>query len=199
MKTAVQTLLLLSLLFVSSNAQDGGSTPEARLLMACMSERGEDPVQDVMRALEAGADINVVDKRSGQTPLMAAVLRGKDQIVHNLLANGADVTISEKDGYTPAHGAAFQGRLGVMRQLNEHGIDIIHDEHTDGFLPFHRACWGRNADHTKVVEFLLDEGVNPDIEARDGDRCIEMTKNKRTIKLLKHYGAAPSRSEEEEL
>lgn len=40
----------------------------------------------------------------GQTPLMHAVLTGKENSVRKLLAENADVTIGEKDGYTPMHG-----------------------------------------------------------------------------------------------
>lgn len=59
----------------------------------------------------------------GQTPLMHAVLMGKEHAVRALLAAGADTSISEKDGYTPCHGAGFQGRAAIMLQLIEAGLD----------------------------------------------------------------------------
>ena len=43
----------------------------------------------------------------GQTPLMAAVLKGKFDAFKHLLGHGADVFIGENDGYTPVHGAGF--------------------------------------------------------------------------------------------
>ena len=53
--------------------------------------------------------INLKDKKSGQTPLMMAVLMGRDEAVKTLLARDeVDVTIPEKDGYNPLHGAGFQ-------------------------------------------------------------------------------------------
>eukprot|EP00545_Synedropsis_sp_CCMP1620_P010407 CAMPEP_0119015526 /NCGR_PEP_ID=MMETSP1176-20130426/11180_1 /TAXON_ID=265551 /ORGANISM="Synedropsis recta cf, Strain CCMP1620" /LENGTH=200 /DNA_ID=CAMNT_0006968825 /DNA_START=59 /DNA_END=661 /DNA_ORIENTATION=+ len=187
--------LLLSLLLVATFADEEVERhPEAELLMACMGSG--DPVEVVTEALEAGADIDVIDKNSGQTPLMAAILRGKTETAKLLLKKGADVTIGEKDGYTPAHGAGFQGRPAVMEALKEHGIDVLHDQHEDGFYPFHRACWGSKKGHTATVEYLLKAGVDVNLEGGDGKRCIEMTRNKRTKAVLKQYNAEPSREPE---
>ena len=44
-------------------------------------------------------DLNIQGK-GGQTPLMFAVLRGKEQAVKVLLKAGVDTTIGEQDGYT---------------------------------------------------------------------------------------------------
>lgn len=97
MTSLLRILFLLSLLLVASFAEDEDGQHEANLLMACMSGKDDD-VGAVKDALGSGADINIHDKRSGQTPLMAAVLRGKVKIVRYLLSQGADVTIAEKDG-----------------------------------------------------------------------------------------------------
>lgn len=61
----------------------------------------------VLLALGNGADINARGP-GDQTPLMAAVLGGKTEVVKALLLSGADTTLPEKDGYTPMHGAGFQ-------------------------------------------------------------------------------------------
>lgn len=59
----------------------------------------------------------------GQTPLMHAVLMGKEHAVRALLKAGANTAIGEKDGYTPCHGAGFQGRSSIMRLLIDHGLN----------------------------------------------------------------------------
>ena len=70
----------------------------------------ENDVEAIKRHLKGGADQNAIHPGSGQTPLMMAVLMGKDKVVEYLLSKEAqaDVTIPEKDGYTPMHGAGFQ-------------------------------------------------------------------------------------------
>ena len=62
--------------------------------------------------------INQQDPGSGQTPLMMAVLMGREGVVEVLLAEPAvDASIPEKDGYTPLHGAGFQGRARIASML----------------------------------------------------------------------------------
>jgi ankyrin repeat protein len=171
--------------------------PEAKLLSSCMNRKSDaESLQGVMDALQQGADIDIVDTKSGQTPLMAAILRGKFLVVQYLLEHGADVTVAEKDGFNPAHGAAHAGNLEIMQLLHDRGLDVISDEHVDGSLPFHHACRGKTSGHTRVVEYLLKVGVDPDLEDSDGNRCIEITRNVRTKQVLVSYGASASRLDE---
>jgi len=162
--------------------------PFEDLIAACITGRGIDIVEDVKNALEKGADINEQHERSGQTPLMAATLRGKINIVKYLLSEGADLTIPERQGYTPAHGAAFQGRPDVMKVLIDAGADV-NVKHEDGFFPLHRTCWGKEERHAETLQILLDHGVPHDIKSDEGKVCREISTNKYTLKVLaKHTG-----------
>ena len=49
------------------------------------------------------------------------------------------------------HGAGFQGRAEIAKILMKNGVDIHGTTHTDGYLPFHRACWGRELIHAETV------------------------------------------------
>ncbi len=130
-----------------------------------------------------GANINVKDERSGQTPLMAAVLRGKINIVKYLISVGADTTVGEAKGYTAPHGAAFQGRPDVMETLIEAGLDV-NSYHEDGFVPLHRVCWGNEQRHADTLRVLLDHGVPHDIMSKDGKTCKDMTANEAVLEVL---------------
>ena len=118
--------------------------------------------KDVKRILEENVDslasfINQQDPSSGQTPLMMAVLMGKDEVVRLLLKEPTvDASIPEKDGYTPFHGAGFQGRASIARMLikDSRGLDP-NDRHKDGFQPIHRACWGGEARHAETVKVSM--------------------------------------------
>lgn len=165
------------------------SAASQRLLDACLS-----PNEDVatVRTLltDESVDINVKDPASGQTPLMASVLRGKAAFVEILLQHGADATIPEKDGYTPPHGAAFQGRTSVLEVLELFGV-AQQEYHKDGYLPFHRACWGRTERHSEFVRYMLQSGLvtDVDIESKNGLTCREMTKNPGTVKVLNEFSS----------
>merc|ERR1711972_713445 len=93
-----------------------------------------------------------------QTPLMNAVLTGKDDAVKFLLEAGADTDIGEQDGYTPMHGASFQGRLKIAKMLIAHGLDPM-DTHSDGHPAWLRACWGGEERHTELAKFYIKEYV----------------------------------------
>mmetsp|Transcript_28602 Transcript_28602/g.85452 ORF Transcript_28602/g.85452 Transcript_28602/m.85452 type:complete len:181 (+) Transcript_28602:156-698(+) len=116
----------------------------------------------------------------GQTPLMHAVLQGKEDAVIALLALGADLTIPEKDGYTPMHGAGFQGREKIARLLFAAGVPLD-EKHADGHAPLHRACWGNDKRHADTVRAMLEMG------AFLGNRDQCRTSNERTKKVLKRF------------
>jgi hypothetical protein len=131
---------------------------------------------------------------------------------------GADPTIPEKDGYTPPHGAAFQGRTEVMKVLLEFGVVVVDSSsttdrdndkdndddflekqyHRDGFLPFHRACWGRTERHAELVEYMLESGIvgDADVRSKDGLTCRDMTRNPATIAILDRYTSKPNTEQE---
>ena len=147
-----------------------------------------DKLEDI---LDAGkADINYKHPQSGQTPLMAACLKGNAKTAKFLLDKKADVTVPEKDGYNCPHGAGFQGHPEVMRVLFKGGFDV-NIPHADGFLPFHRACWGREPRHTELIKAMVEEmGVDPAVptaassSGAGGQTCLQMTSNPGTRQYL---------------
>jgi len=168
------------------------------LLDACTAPRGNDDVEVVKTSISFGADVNVVEERSGQTPFMAAVLRGKINIVTYLLENaetlGIDVYKGEKGGFIPVDGAAFQGRADIMKLLLDNtSMSATYRSTTDGFTPFHRSCWGRESRHAEVVKLLVEEyGVDINLPGSDqGDdapkTCLEMTSNSDIQEFLEGY------------
>jgi len=143
----------------------------------------QDRVEELKTAPEQ--DLNEIGP-GGQSPLMLAVLSGKEEAVRVLLDRGADTSIAEKDGYTPCHGAGFQGRAHIMKMLLDHGLPCTTDRHKDGYTPLHRACWGGEPRHTETVRTLLRAGAPPDQAGDDGRSPLAMTQNYNTKKLLKH-------------
>lgn len=201
MRQCRNNLLMRIFLFVTTvmtvtrvtlcSAGDANSAASQQLLQLCLSDQSDVIAVALIQELfidettKKTIDINVQDPVSGQTALMAAVLRGKPHTVELLLFQGADPSIPEKDGYLPAHGAAFQGRTDVMDVLHANGLSK-QEFHTDGYLPYHRACWGRTDRHTAFISFLLKNGIVDDVDvpSKDGRTCRDMTYNPQTIKVL---------------
>eukprot|EP00594_Rhizosolenia_setigera_P004006 CAMPEP_0178948470 /NCGR_PEP_ID=MMETSP0789-20121207/5497_1 /TAXON_ID=3005 /ORGANISM="Rhizosolenia setigera, Strain CCMP 1694" /LENGTH=200 /DNA_ID=CAMNT_0020628853 /DNA_START=85 /DNA_END=687 /DNA_ORIENTATION=- len=196
MKLSARTLLSIFVGFCSATSVFAANAQATEdLIAACTAPQGEDDVSAVKLAISNGADINAKEERSGQTPLMASVLRGKINIVRYLLVEaGADPSIGERSGFLPPDGAAFQGRPDVMQLLIDNGIKVDYHAH-DGYSPFHRACWGPREGHAKTVEVLIRAGLDPNHlsqgHANDHphSRCIDMTENEETRKILSRFEA----------
>eukprot|EP00538_Stauroneis_constricta_P007063 CAMPEP_0119547742 /NCGR_PEP_ID=MMETSP1352-20130426/1799_1 /TAXON_ID=265584 /ORGANISM="Stauroneis constricta, Strain CCMP1120" /LENGTH=213 /DNA_ID=CAMNT_0007592759 /DNA_START=98 /DNA_END=739 /DNA_ORIENTATION=+ len=139
------------------------------------SVRNDDP-DLIKQQLDKGADINFQGP-GGQTPLMHAVLQGRYKAVKFLLEAGADTSIGEKDGFTPLHGAGFQGRAKIAKDLIDAGLDPMEFHARDGYLPMHRACWGREKRHAQTVKVFLQEGMSPTQPAKNGKTPMEMAAN----------------------
>ena len=148
-------LLLLSAVSATSAPKRRRARPAraTRELIAAVRARNEEAVG---AALDAGADVDAYisidgDRGNDQTGLMYSSLLGLVGVAKVLLSRGADMSLGTRDsGFTPLHGAAFQGQPQMIRLLLEHGADPL-DRHADGFIPFHRACWGNSARHTEAA------------------------------------------------
>ncbi|OWZ16099.1 DNA ligase, partial [Phytophthora megakarya] len=70
----------------------------------------------ISRLIQHGASVNVADER-GDTPLHWAAFSGRAAVAQNLLALGADPTLTNSDWETPAQIAAAYGQLDCMRLL----------------------------------------------------------------------------------
>ncbi len=79
-----------------------------------------------------------------------------------------------------------QGRAEIAKLLIDHGLPLS-PVHKDGFVPFHRACWGAEKRHTSTVKAFLQAGVDPELRAENGKKCADMTQNKGTLKLLQQW------------
>ena len=120
----------------------------------------------------------------GQTALMYACLKGKNNAVGALLDAGADWKITEKDGYGPLHGASFHGQTEtVLLLLKRTGIDPL-EPHSDGMIPMHRACRGG---YVGTVMAFLEAGVPWNHKNSYGDGCYEITESSTVRDVLQGY------------
>ncbi len=106
--------------------------------------------------LDAGADINAVDK-TGLTALHITTLRhSPDRIdeAAQLLDAGADLEAKDAFGDTPLHSAAMHGKLKILDYLVERGADV-HATNAAGLTPLELAKKHRRTDAAKRLETLM--------------------------------------------
>jgi ankyrin repeat protein len=96
-----------------------------------------------------GADVNICSK-SGASPLLKVIARGKTQQAELLISHGADVNTKDN-----LHLAAEMGQKAIVEMLLARGADI--NAKTDkGNTPLSLA---KENKHTEIVELLRRHGA----------------------------------------
>ncbi|MFW9965045.1 MAG: ankyrin repeat domain-containing protein [Candidatus Sifarchaeia archaeon] len=116
-------------------------------------------LEDAQKALEKGANVNVIDDR-GMMPIHWAALRGHFQIVHTLLDGNANVNSTNSAEWTPIMHASFEGHSKIVKILIERGAEVNARTYVSGTALMFAAGKG----HLEVVRILLDAGADPTIQ-----------------------------------
>jgi len=124
---------------------DSLSTKNERLLSCCTLK----DVEGVTKALEDGADVNCY---SG-LPLDEAIRPGNSNVVRVLLQHGAKADMWDS---RPLEKAVSIGDVRIAKMLIEHGAQISQVRKIL-VIPSYRG-------HVGMVKFLLDAGVDPNME-----------------------------------
>jgi ankyrin repeat protein len=148
----------------AANAARAASSEE-RMLRACI---GGDV--DAARALlDEGVPVDltlavpdVPNDRS--TPLLVALIKGRDEVAELLLERGASVSAQRAGGQTPLWWAAVNGSTALVRLLLEAGADPAAADQWRG-TPMHQAVKGGAPE---VAALLLDAGAPMCPEYHDG-------------------------------
>jgi ankyrin repeat protein len=75
----------------------------------------------VTALLDAGAKVNVVELKSGATPLYEAASLGRLEVVSLLVTRGADPNLADKAGHGALFAAASNGFEETAAWLRAHG------------------------------------------------------------------------------
>ncbi|KAM6968098.1 uncharacterized protein bcl3 [Aplochiton taeniatus] len=113
----------------------------------------------VRMLLDAGADINAMDVKSGQRPLTHAVESNNTEMVHFLIENGCNVNGQSYSGNTALHSACGRGQVDTVRLLLRNGADSsIKNYHNDTPIMVAKnkkvtdVLRGRDSKHSKAPE-----------------------------------------------
>ncbi|KAF9384717.1 hypothetical protein CPC16_008327 [Podila verticillata] len=127
-----------------------------------------------------GADPSV-DNYAGWTPLLKWALHDNTPAVRTLLeTKKVDVLMTDSRGYTPLHMACLRGNLEMATMLKAHTpIDI--QSNIDGSTPLQLAC---QSGSLSVVEYLLQEGANPELRDWTNESPADMTSDSAILDRL---------------
>ena len=120
-------------------------------------------VSDVIRCLQAGADLNARDGL-GITPLHGAARTGTVEMVTALLEAGADPNARDGLGITPLYMAAEAGSAEAVTALLQAGANP-NARNRSGYTPLHNAARTGSAE---AVTALLEAGADPNARTTDG-------------------------------
>jgi ankyrin repeat protein len=144
----------------------GGKLADTLLLEA--SENGN--LDDARKAIENGANVNVIDGR-GMMPIHWAALRGHMEIVRALVDGDADVNGTNSAEWTPIMHASLEGHSEIVKLLLESGAVVNARTYVSGTALMFASGRG----HIEIVRMLLDAGANPSIEIEGTDDEDGMT------------------------
>jgi len=137
--------------------------PVVRLLL----DHGADPsirTADGWSLLHSAAAVDEVDLRTQP--------RGAEhvEIVHMLLAHGADVNSTDRSGASPLFYAALKSHRNVMELLLDAGANV--NARTDYSTPLIIAVRAHDA---QAVDLLLKHGADPSVEPRYRPSALALT------------------------
>ena len=117
--------------------------------------------------IAAGADVNIANNKSAETPLHSAVNQeqGNESIIRMLIEAGADVNVKDNAKNTPLHCAVNQqqGNENIVRMLIEAGADVNAKNNYDE-TPLYRAATQKNGNES-IVRMLIE--AEADVNAKN--------------------------------
>ena len=134
--------------------------------------------------LSKGAKVDVKLNALGWTPLCSSVTKVQDKTnsmhVHLLLQLGANVNHLDINGRTPLMLAASMGRLSSIKMLmkNYAAHDII-----DTF-GWSALMFGVYYNHADVVNYMLENGVDPNLTSGQGLSALKIAKEHKRLKMV---------------
>ncbi|PTB57717.1 hypothetical protein M431DRAFT_479284 [Trichoderma harzianum CBS 226.95] len=119
--------------------------------------------------VNAGANINIQDKKRGDTPLTIAAYNGLLDRAQYLVKHGADIHLASPCDGPPVHQACRYSKWDLVKFFVENGANV--NQVTDFGIagtPLQAACLpyasGEDRIIDKVVDYLLDHGADVTLE-----------------------------------
>lgn len=126
--------------------------------------------------------------------LVERAFDGRHRDVERLIAEGADLTVTERNGYSAISEAAVAGHTVVIGQLLRALADP-NQAAQDGRIALHRAAFHG---WKPAVQLLLEHGGDPTLKDNDGKIAADLARNGLTRKVLLDFPAEKTKELQEE-
>ena len=116
-------------------------------------------------------------------PLYVAAKLGRLQQVRNLIAEGADINVSNNMGRTPLMGATYYRNRGIVKELLIEGADVNAVD-ARGRTALMMAVVNND---TNIVSLLIGAGADVSLQDNNKNTALSLSekiKNKKLAKLL---------------
>ena len=127
--------------------------------------------------IDAGHDVNVRNKASGETPLWSAVTVYNLPAVKLLLASGADVNVTGKNGNSPLHTSSYR-KISIL--LLDRGANP-NQANSLGFTPLHSAAYFGRLDAARV---LIENGADRSVRDGEGRTPLDIANEREKQELV---------------
>ncbi|KAL2785591.1 ankyrin repeat-containing domain protein [Aspergillus keveii] len=143
---------------LQAGAPVNGLDPHLRTPLFLAAQKGD--ARTVEALLAAGADIKLDMEQGSMSPLHAAAVAGRAELMHC----GAEFNHGGKLLPSAVFGAVSKGRLGALKVLLDAGADLS-ALNQDGSSILHDAC--RHGASAELVQLLIDHEADPRVVAYD--------------------------------
>ncbi len=143
-------------------------TSKEQLGQELLVDSSYDYIDGMKNAIKSGADVNAIVTRTGRTALMTAAAKGFPDAVRLLIAEHANVNVSDVFGRTALLDACQEGRAEVVKILLDAGADFRASSNTGETALALAASTGSVA----TIQALIAAGADVNASDRDGWRPL---------------------------
>ncbi|NVO20245.1 MAG: ankyrin repeat domain-containing protein [Bacteroidetes bacterium] len=126
--------------------------------------------------IDNNANLNYNQSEEQNTPLLLAILSGKDNIVQVLLNNDAEVSKRNSDGNTAMHLAAMNSKYAIILQILQKKGDV-NVQNNEGYTPSMFCVSATNSnvyDRITTLRILFTAGADFSIKNSKGEDVIKL-------------------------
>ena len=122
-----------------------------------------------MRALSNKIKNMEIKDKSGNTPLIVAILSGQPTSAKFLISKGADINATNPKGQTALHFASFSKRPDLVDTLLNAKKINLNPTYGDGYTPLMLAVKQQDI---SIINLLLRNKANPNLKLKDGNTAL---------------------------